>query len=564
LGPDVLSVRPGSKLEAQVFELWKELNPAGAYLDGVEECVGRVFEASEGEVRAAIRRIRALRKRARDPLTVKVLDSLEVTLTYEEPFSTPNTVLGALFGYMVKEGIVAEHMKPLLQSSQRALKNSRERLSRRPWSTPLRILTQLACAGLREALEAVSSGTGDEGLREEVRRTLGEVEAYAEAFRVEGLGAGRYEDVMVVLSRAEPSMGRAHIYEKWIRMAYDYTETARQLEAKALRWIRNELPRLKAVTGRLAEIHRCDATLQAVAEAMARADGLKATQLIEKTREIREVFQPYVNKFVVGVNPGYETEVMETPPYLARLLPTAAAFGIDQLTRRPRQLYLVTTDERLAPMSSLAELINTWVHEEMGHDLHFSNTAMEYGARATLLERLSTPHAGPISEGLSFQREMEFLEAIKRSAAKRRRAPEERRVLEYLERNGGLERRLLELEFVTRKWRLIRFLRVVGDARINTDTQSLPEFLAWAEEATGIDRKTMYYQLFPAHQINGPGYATTYAVIGQEIARIEAGLKQSRRKLVRFTTYACSMGYPPRTIFLQRLRDFAESLRAGG
>jgi hypothetical protein len=159
---------------------------------------------------------------------------------------------------------------------------------------------------------------------------------------------------------------------------------------------------------------------------------------------------------------------------------------------------------------------------------------------------------------------MEFLEAIKRSAAKRRRAPEERRVLEYLERNGGLERRLLELEFVTRKWRLIRFLRVVGDARINTDTQSLPEFLAWAEEATGIDRKTMYYQLFPAHQINGPGYATTYAVIGQEIARIEAMVKHNRRKLVRLTTYACSMGYPPRTIFLQRLRDFAESLRAGG
>ena len=82
----------------------------------------------------------------------------------------------------------------------------------------------------------------------------------------------------------------------------------------------------------------------------------------------------------------------------------------------------------------------------------------------------------------------------------------------------------MELELETRKWRLIRFLRVIGDVRINTNKQGLFEFIDWAHEHTGVPRSNVYYQLFPAHEGMFPGYATSYAVVGEEIRAIEETL----------------------------------------
>jgi len=558
----VLAVRPRSRLEAEVFELWKELNPAGAYLEGVEECVGRIFEGSTSQIQTLLERIGVLKMRARGRLVKKMLDSFEIALQYEEPMNAPSALLGALFGYLVKEGVKEDHLEPLLESGIRSFANARARMASKSWPLTLRILTTLACRGLVGALEVVKREAKRERLKELCSRVRQEAEEYLRALKAPELKEGTYEEVMGLLAQGDAGMGRAHIYEPWLRKALDYAEDPRRLAEKAKGWIRSELPALRRVMRRLARIYGCEPSLEEVSRAMARADGLRGSALIEKTKELRTLLQPYIDRYVVRVPRSYNAEVMETPPYLASMLPTAAAFGVDSLTQRPRQLYLVTTDERFSPMASLADLINVYVHEEMGHDLHFARSAVGYGRRPRLLERISTTFAGPISEGLSFQREMEFLWALKDTLRKARRSRVEENLLAYLERNGGLRRRLLELEFVTRKWRLIRFLRVVGDANINSDMMTLPEFLEWAERETGIDRKTVYYQLFPAHQLNGPGYATSYAVIGQEIAAIERRLRRSRRKLVRLATYGCSLGYPPRSLYRRRLREFARALLA--
>ena len=86
-----------------------------------------------------------------------------------------------------------------------------------------------------------------------------------------------------------------------------------------------------------------------------------------------------------------------------------------------------------------------------------------------------------------------------------------------MERYGGLKLINLEVEFMTRRWRIVRFLRVVGDVWVNTGKKDLIEFVDWAHEHTGIPRSSVYFQLFPAHEGIFPGYATTYAVVGQEI-----------------------------------------------
>jgi hypothetical protein len=49
-------------------------------------------------------------------------------------------------------------------------------------------------------------------------------------------------------------------------------------------------------------------------------------------------------------------------------------------------------------------------------------------------------------------------------------------------------------------------------------------------------------------------------VTGQEIRRIEKKIKDSKKK-VKFSTYLCSIGFPPRSMYLRMLQDYADKLR---
>src|SRR5438445_10307017 len=105
---------------------------------------------------------------------------------------------------------------------------------------------------------------------------------------------------------------------------------------------------------------------------------------------------------------------------------------------------------------------------------------------------------------------------------------------------------------------IVPLLRMIGNLRINSDKQSLKEFIELAHKRTRLAKSTVYHQLFPAHQGNGPGYASTYAIVGESIREIQNKAKRNGKNLIDFNTYACSMGFPARTIFEGRLREFAE------
>ena len=175
-----------------------------------------------------------------------------------------------------------------------------------------------------------------------------------------------------------------------------------------------------------------------------------------------------------------------------------------------------------------------------------------------LIPGLST--GGPITEGLSFNREIEFLEAVKALEGKERLTKAEKDYVRLMEKYGGLKQVNLELEFMTRRWRIVRFLRVVGDVWINTGEKGLLEFVDWAHEHTGLPRSSVYFQLFPAHEGIFPGYATNYAVVGQEIRSIEKKIKDPKKR-VKFSTYLCSIGFPPRSMYRKMLQDYAKKLK---
>lgn len=188
--------------------------------------------------------------------------------------------------------------------------------------------------------------------------------------------------------------------------------------------------------------------------------------------------------------------------------------------------------------------------------MHASNSSVGYGAKPTLIDMLWSP-LGSMSEGISFQREIEFQDVLERLKTRKGLSADEKSLVNFYEKHGGFDAIVEEYEFYTWMWRIVRFLRIIGDARINSGKQSLADFIEWANKKTGLSKSMVYHQLFPAHQGNGPGYASTYAVVGESIREIQSRALRNGKKLLDFNTYACSMGFPGRTIFEERLRTFA-------
>jgi hypothetical protein len=559
-----------SQLEMEIFELAKEITPQSMYLLGIEEVGDRVFILSKENIQSALAKIRKIKEKCTNDddkgrLARKYLESVETQFEFEEPLPDIGMITDILSTHLIKEGVQPERYRKLLDQMVASLNASIEKFEGTTIAPAVRVLVQYQVLGVREVLDVIEKEAKDDSeLLQSIARLRERVHAFSKRFDVPDFMDGQFDEVIRILKRDGAELGRSEFYKKALRYGFDYSETPSQLERKAISWIDEELPKLRKATRSLAKIHKCKAEPESVNEKLKSMPGVRPQEALATTIKIRPIIRAFVAESVVGFNPKYETTVVETPPYLTPILPTAAAQGFDTLTDHPSQRYFLTTDPKRAPPSGFADLVNTLVHEEYGHCLHYSNTATHFAAEPSIIEMLSSLHSGTTSEGLAFQREQEFLDALHRLDKKRKKKASltnaEKGYVELTSRFGGFERILIEMEFTTYWQRIIRFLRVVGDARINSGKQDLLSFLDWAKRKTGLAQRTVYFQIFPAHEGIFPGYATCYAVVGQEIKSIQKQFKNDPEKLVRFNAYACSMGFPARSIYIRRLRDYAANL----
>ncbi|MDG6915417.1 MAG: hypothetical protein JRM86_01655 [Nitrososphaerota archaeon] len=546
-------------LDDEILQLWKDVSPSGAFTCGFEEYAGQLFIPSEENLAKALDRVRALRSRAENELQTKVLDSMEASLSFDEPQPVLDDIVGSIFNHLTKEGVNEKHLQSLVSDAIRAIDVTQKRFSKKAVPSAVKALTLYRLDGVLEVLDAISGQIKGKELRKDCERLREKARRFVALFELKGFGKGTFEEVEAVFKKTKFELGRERFYRVALENGMDYSETPDELEAKAMAWLEDELPRYKDVTKRLARLYKCEATPEAVERHLVERAGLKPRDLLRLTNGMRKVVQQFVDQDVVKINKKYKTKVVETPAYLSGMLPTGAASFFDTFTNKPFQLYFLTTDPKRDPPRSVSQLMDLLVHEEYGHCVNHSNTVLHFGGRAGKLEMVPTLLQAPVTEGLSFNREREFLEASLGLEGKEKLTRAEAAYVAFLERHGGLRLVNAELEFQTRKWRLIRFLRVIGDVRINTGRQTLFEFIDWAHARTGVPKSNVYYQLFPAHEGMFPGYATAYAVVGEEIHAIEDTIKDAKAR-VRFSTYLTGVGFPPRSRYRKMLQDFAARL----
>ena len=549
--------KPASPVESEIFELFKDADPSGAYISGLKEGLGKIFIPSRKNLERLSRRVEELRLKAENKSQLKVLDAGSAWVTLNEPYQTPEWVLNAFFGYMIKEGIVDSHMKALTRNGIRAIQAATMEAAGRNWPTGLRLLALIRCDGLLEIIRTIKKETQDKQLKESLDGLSELTRKYASIFRVKGFKNEGFDEVYRIIKKQGADLGRKEIYAQALQRLWDYSETPGELEAKGLKYLDRELPKFQRLTAKLAKKYGVPAKAEEVSKTIKAKRAVKVNEIIPYLADLRKRIVKVVNKTIVKVNPNYDAKVIETPSYLTAIFPSGGAFFFDTLTNKPQQLFICTTDPRRDPSTAPGELLNLLVHEEYGHCVHASNSALAYGAKPTLVDMLWSPLGGAISEGISFQREIEFMDVLEKLKTRKGLNADEKSLVNFYEKHGGFDNIAEEYEFYTWMWRIVRFLRIIGDARINSGKQGLVDFIEWASKKTGLSKSMVYHQLFPAHQGNGPGYASTYAIVGESIREIQNKAVRNGKSLLDFNTYACSMGFPARTIFEDRLRAFA-------
>ncbi len=549
--------KPASDVEAEIFSFFKEYDPSSAYINGLKEYAGKLFIPSRRNLEGFSRRVDELRLKAENEAQLKLLDSLSAAYTLGEPHGVPESILNAYFGYMIKEGIIASHMRQLTRYAAKALQTAIIENAAMDWPVGLRMLALIRCNGLQEIIRTIKKETQDKQLKAGLEDLSQLTRKYASLFRVKGFKED-FDDVYKVIKKQGCDMGRSKIYAQAIRRLWDYPETPEQVEQKGLKYLERELPRFQRITGRLAKRYGISSRAEEVSKAIRQKRAIKAKEIVPFINELRKRVVKVVNKTIVKVNPKYSAKVIETPSYLSGIFPSGGAFFYDGFTSTPKEIFMTTTDPRRDPSVVPGEILNLLIHEEYGHCVHASNSTEAFGAKPTLVDMLWSP-LGCISEGISFQRELEFQRVMDKLRTGKGLNKDERSIVQFFENHGGLETWHEEYEFYTWMWRIVRFLRIIGDVRINTGKQTLAEFIDWANRKTGLAKSTVYYQLFPAHQGLGPGYASTYAIIGESLREIQNKAVRNGKSLIDLNTYACSMGFPARTVLEERLTAFASN-----
>jgi len=543
-----------NKAEKQFFEWYKEYVPSTAYTEGASECAGKFFIPSKHNLAVAEKKLKKIFKQAQNEGQRRVLKSYLTSLRFNEPYMVPELATTAFFSHLVKEGIVPEHLKSLAKEVEGALDAYAKLLSKKKWSIEIRIVTCQTSDQLLGILDTILAETRDESLKKSLTALKKKASKYRKLYEVEGIKRGDFNEVYPILQKTREKVKHKSIYPQLLADMWGYPETPEEIENKARLWLKKELPNLERVTRKLAKIYGVKPIVETVNEELDKRRGIAKQQALQFVKEARTVAQRVFEKNIVRITSKYETKVIETPPYLVTMIPTAAMTAFDGLTDQPFNVFFVTTDAYFSPSSSVPDLIQSLLHEEYGHAVNSSNSATRFAANPTFLEILSSAFSNHISDGISFHRELEFIKMLKKLVEKKTLSSEETAFLKILRGEVDTETMLLENEFIIWEWRIMRFLRAIFDVRINMEKQSVADFVEWAHKETGLSKKTIYNQTWIF--LENVGYAPCYSIAGDVIRRLQQRALKKGISLLDFNTYVSSLGFPARRIFEQKIREF--------
>ena len=537
-------------VERHLYNLWLKTSPTDAFASGYKRLCGKIWlptKENKAWLRQELLKLRPKAMRAHDQAALAWIRSDLLALKDEEPNHFPASVSGIFFTHMLVEGFNSLHLEQLAEQSIR-LEACYSHLAKKKWSMEQVILTDLECnaaQGVLKTCEKYVKSKRSKAAKAQLKALREVIEAWRKEFVDVDLKKRDFNEIYPLLKRSKRPLVRPD-YRKKLRAYYDYPETAEKIESLALGWLRTELPLFRKAMRTLAKRCHVPAKREKVDQALCNRMPIHPKKVIKTISELRVSLQALAKEHWVDISKKYDVHLIETPEYLVPLLPTGAMQSFDIFTKKPHCYFYATTDKRGTPIDSIPEAVQLIIHEEYGHCVNYQNSATRFAARPRDLDLIHSSFNTPITEGMSFNRELESLDTFKHLA-------KGHPVVMAIKKYGPYDEFVESIEYVVRRWRVIRFLRAICDVRVNTGKQRYVDFIDWAAKKTQVAKKDIYNQtlLF----LQQPGYAPGYSVFGQRIRALQPKIVKKGTSRIKFNTWLASRGFPPRRLLEKEIKQ---------
>ncbi|MDP4039495.1 MAG: DUF885 family protein [Candidatus Pacearchaeota archaeon] len=492
------------KIENEIVELYKEIYPVYAFMQGISECRGKIFIPSKTNRKKVIRKINLLLKQARDKKHLIILKSLKYKLELYKPYQFVNGLGSYLFNYEMKKTSVSEILPDLKEGVRILIKED----------TKMPIGIRILCAmGIDNAIVGLKKMSKDGELIYLLKRYRAKLNINFELNR---------ENILHNFKKN--SLGRKKEYKKYLNGVMGVPEAPRKIEKLCLKWLRLTLSEFNLVADKIKKKYN----LSDVGEIDKFLLEKSGKNLLKTADEWRKKLRLPIEKNLLEISKRHKVKYIITPDYLESKLPIAAASAMNYLSGDFENILFLTKKAKINDYF----LVDILVHEEFGHNVNFSNSL-----DSNILDRLIfLPTMYPTAEIIATYLEYRFFELSKKL---------------------NLGRKFdLFYSYVVFKRFLIVYLRAIADIRINTGKNSFAEFLEWANNETGINKDSLFHDIFGKFFI--PGYATAYPLGMHALENLR---KKSNINEKEFNTKVWSLGLPPFSVFLDSAKKIGKEFK---
>ena len=540
-------------LDREILKFARKTSPLGMFAAGLKQYAGKVWLPTKENERKAREQIDKLLKKAKkDPVARKFLRAERRGLSFEEPLHYPGAAMNYLYLHFLLEGFKRAHITKLAEGGLKILELKRYLLKKK-WPAEIKIHTVLACDGCLGVIAHAKKNVKGKRVHARLDALAAEVRAWRKHFIIGKIKKGDYSEIFPLLKKHGQGFGRQKIYPKLLRDFYDYPETHGEIEKKATGWLEEELPKFRAITAKLASKLGRKPDPGVIEKELKNKCSVSRNKLIKTILDMRKILQVVADKHWVRITPKYDVKVIETPKYLVPFLPTGAMNSFNTLKGKPHCVFYATTDPRGSPSLCIPDLAQLIIHEEYGHCVNFMNSYTGFQGKLRLVEIFGGSLDTPLTEGLSFHREIESLDFFRHLEHEYQLSKNDKKLVAFITKYADLETFNDMYEFVLRKWRVIRILRAITDTRVNSGKQRFDKMIEWASKKTGLPKKIIYDQTF--NFMENPGYAPGYSVFGQRLRELQNKAMSKGISRVAFNTFVASRGFPARTIFEKELKQ---------
>jgi hypothetical protein len=482
----------------------------------------------------------------------KLLQNLSTGLEFKEPHLAPSKIAEAFFIHIAKEGVNINNLCSLIDYSSSVLEVAYGEYKNTDWPMEIQVIMLNSCNGLLDILTRLYYDCGNTQLKEKLLNLSQQIRDYMKLSNLIPIAQKGFSAIYSRLEAVSGDIGRRDIYRKILTDIYDYKEAPNEIVYKATKRLDEKLSRMNTVTEELARNYGVNPDTASVTAALSKKGSCEyKSQLIITTSLIR-LLKPLILNNLVRIANRHRTIVMEPPSLLKTHIPVAAIVSFNGLTQNPfNKFFIVDSGQKPLPLPAL---LLTVIHEEFGHGVNMSNSALGFGYSPPTISKLASSFVLPVTEAIAVSIENEFVTFLNDLSKKNYSQLNEKELyfIKWLEKNGEIDTTLLEIEFIMLQWEVMRLLGAIADVKINLGELSFYEFIEWAAKKTGFSKQTIFRTRLRVLQL--PGYAPCYSICSESLRHIKGQALANNRSLIDVNTIASSLGWPARSIFEEHLK----------